>query len=122
MKLLLTEVTLVVFGGALAILPPEQIGFTRGTITTAEISVWVKSFEAVAVPICLILMGLWSKKTSQASALVWGIWLASVSLWIGIHPERWYFGWKSAVVVSLGAVLALALVVFSSIRLSSKSG
>ena len=121
MKVFLAQLLLAALGVALALVPPERLGFLIGAADHGALRMWFQSFELFAIPICLFLVQIWAKKVSLTFSLAWGVWLTICAVRLGLVGEAWYADWPAGVVVSFSGLLALALVVFSAIKLTAKT-
>lgn len=120
MKVFLVQLLLTALGVGLTLVAPERQGFLIGAANQGALRIWMESFQLFAIPACLFVVSFWAKKTSLMVSLLWGVWLTICSVRMGLTREAWYADWQAGIVVSFSGVLALALVVFSAIRLTRK--
>lgn len=120
MKVFLVQLLLTALGVGLTLVAPERLGFLTGAASHGALKIWFDSFQLFAIPICLLVVSMWAKKTAIALSLLWGIWLTICAVRMGLTNEAWYGDWQAGIVVSVSGILALAMVVFSAIRLTKR--
>lgn len=120
MRVFLVQLLLAALGVGLALVAPERLGFLVGAVNHGVLKLWFDSFRLFAIPICLFVVSMWARRTAVAVSLLWGVWLTICAVRMGLTTEAWYADWQAGIVVSVSGVLALAMVVFSAIRLTKR--
>ncbi len=121
MRLFLCLLGLALAGMGLSLVPTAYLPFVPVDSRGWFGDVWVRSVGLFAIPVCFALLGLAKSALMRWLDLIWGFWIAVLSLgvlWTAKSPFSAFHSWRAVLYVLAVFVLALGAMLFAAMALS----